>query len=147
MSDNDQFHNKAKILTSVDFNRSELALAGLRSKRDDFYVVWFAKVLGNWKAMVSTDLVDDQYWEVTYNGEKKEAYVDHYSKVSNHKYVDFLDESISEGRERRDRFRRETNQATVAKVQELHDAKVTNADIALQLGIDELTVHTLLKTQ
>lgn len=50
---------------------------------EDMYVVWFAKTLQNWKALVSTDVVDDHYFEVTYNGDKKEAYVDLYIKESN----------------------------------------------------------------
>ena len=85
--DNDRFHKKAKKLVARNFNTSHLAAGGLKADADNFYITWFAKVLGNWKAMVSTDLVDDQYWEVTYNGEKKEAYVDHYEKVSNQKYL------------------------------------------------------------
>lgn len=101
MSENEQFINKAKILTSVDFNRSHLSEGGLKTAKDDFYIVWFAKVLGNWKALVSTDVVDGQYWEVTYNGEKKEAYVDHYTKFSNRRYIDALDETPEEAKARR----------------------------------------------
>jgi hypothetical protein len=48
-----------------------------------FYVVWFSKVLGNWKALVSTDLISGHYWEVTYNGVKQETYVDTYVKSNN----------------------------------------------------------------
>lgn len=50
---------------------------------DDFYVVWFSKTLGNWKALVSTDVVDGHYFEVTHNGAKNETYVDWYTKQSN----------------------------------------------------------------
>ena len=49
----------------------------------ELYIVWFCKVLGNWKALISTDVWDGAYWEVTYNGEKKELYVDTYAKKSN----------------------------------------------------------------
>ena len=55
---------------------------------DDFYVVWFVKVLQNWKALVSTDVVPGLYFEVTYNGDKKETYVDWYTKRSNTVYKD-----------------------------------------------------------
>lgn len=51
---------------------------------EDFYVVWFAKTLGNWKALVSTDLVDGHYFEVTHNGNAQETYVDWYVKGTNH---------------------------------------------------------------
>lgn len=48
---------------------------------DDLYVVWFCKTLKNWKALVSTDLVKGVYFEVTYNGDKKETYLDKYGKA------------------------------------------------------------------
>jgi Family of unknown function (DUF6275) len=47
------------------------------------YVVWFAKTLGNWKALLSTTLSDGKYYELTYDGEKKTTYFDVYSKVDN----------------------------------------------------------------
>lgn len=50
---------------------------------DDVYIVWFCKVLQNWKALVSTVLPDGMYYEVTYNGDKKEVYLDAYKKFDN----------------------------------------------------------------
>lgn len=55
---------------------------------NDVYVVWFSKTLKNWKALVSTEKVDGLYYEVTYNGDKKETYVDVYAKISNTVYPD-----------------------------------------------------------
>ena len=52
---------------------------------DDVYIVWFCKVLQNWKALLSTTLPDGMYYEVTYNGEKKEVYLDAYKKFENQK--------------------------------------------------------------
>jgi len=49
----------------------------------DVYVVWFSKTLQNWKAMVSTTLPDQMYYEVTHNGDKKETYIDAYKKFQN----------------------------------------------------------------
>jgi hypothetical protein len=49
----------------------------------DVYVVWFAKVLQNWKVLISTTLPDGMYYEVTYNGDKGETYLDAYKKVDN----------------------------------------------------------------
>lgn len=57
--------------------------AGLVVSVHELYVVWFAKTLGNWKALISTDKVSGSYWEVTYNGAKNETYVDLYTKASN----------------------------------------------------------------
>lgn len=56
---------------------------------DDFYVVWFCKVLQNWKALISTDVVSGVYYEVTYNGDRCEAYIDTYSKERNIAVSDF----------------------------------------------------------
>lgn len=47
------------------------------------YVVWFAKTLQNWKALVSTNLPDGMYYEVTHNGDKGETYLDAYKKWDN----------------------------------------------------------------
>lgn len=49
----------------------------------DVYVVWFSKTLQNWKALLSTTLPDQMYYEVTYNGDKKETYIDAYKKLEN----------------------------------------------------------------
>lgn len=47
------------------------------------YIVWFCYILGGWKALVSTTLVDGRYYEVTHNGETDETYLDVYVKVFN----------------------------------------------------------------
>nr|DAK59142.1 MAG TPA: hypothetical protein [Caudoviricetes sp.] len=52
---------------------------------DDVYIVWFCKTLQNWKALASTTLPDGMYYEVTYNGDKKEVYLDAYKKFDNQK--------------------------------------------------------------
>lgn len=51
--------------------------------KDDVYVVWTCKTLQNNKALLGTTLPDGMYYEITYNGDKKEAYFDVYSKVAN----------------------------------------------------------------
>lgn len=48
------------------------------------YVVWFAYILGGWKALCSTDIPDGRYYEVTYSKEKNVAFLDVYVKVENH---------------------------------------------------------------
>lgn len=50
---------------------------------DDVYVVWSCKVLQNNKALLSTILPDGMYYEITYNGNKCETYVDAYKKFEN----------------------------------------------------------------
>ena len=48
-------------------------------------IVWFCKTLQNHKALVMSthNMFDHTYWEVTYNGDKNEYYVDEYTKKSN----------------------------------------------------------------
>lgn len=58
---------------------------------DNVFIVWFCKTLQNWKALVSTTLPDGMYYEVTYNGNKKEAYLDAYKKFENREIDKFPD--------------------------------------------------------
>lgn len=54
----------------------------------DTYVVWSCKTLQNWKALVSTNSPDGKYYEVTYDGDEKRAYLDIYYKLLNVEVVD-----------------------------------------------------------
>lgn len=47
---------------------------------DDVYIVIFTYILSNWKAMVSTTVPDDRYYEVTHNKDTGETYVHVYHK-------------------------------------------------------------------
>ena len=49
----------------------------------DVFVVWSCKTLQNNKALLSTTISDGMYYEVTYNGDKNEAYLDAYKKFEN----------------------------------------------------------------
>ena len=50
---------------------------------DKIYCVWMCKALQNNKALFSTSLHDGKYYECTFNGDKKELYVDVYVKLEN----------------------------------------------------------------
>jgi len=50
---------------------------------DNVFVVWSCKTLQNNKALLSTTLSDGMYYELTYNGDKKELYLDAYKKFEN----------------------------------------------------------------
>lgn len=49
----------------------------------DIFVVWFCFTLGNWKCLISTDMPDNKYYEVTYNKNTDETYLDVYEKTAN----------------------------------------------------------------
>ena len=50
---------------------------------DDVFIVWLCKTLQNAKALVSTTVHDGMYYELTYNGDKNEVYLDAYKKWEN----------------------------------------------------------------
>ena len=56
--------------------------------KDDVFMVWCCKTLQNVKALLSTPLSDGMYYEITYNGDKDEAYIDAYKKWENYKIED-----------------------------------------------------------
>lgn len=49
----------------------------------DVFVVWSCRTLQNSKALLSTSLKDGMYYECTFNGNKKEIYLDAYKKFEN----------------------------------------------------------------
>lgn len=77
----EQFIAKAKRLVN-DYVITHL------DKSDDItdftvYVVWYNFTLGNSKALLSTNLLDGMYYEITYNANKNEIYFDAYKKFEN----------------------------------------------------------------
>lgn len=68
---------------------------------EDLYTVQFTYILQNWKALISSDAWDDtSYFEVTYNAQKEEIYVDHYRKVANVCFPDDSDFTLAKLRAR-----------------------------------------------
>lgn len=75
--------NKAKKLVKDYYNSHVDATDNTILTENDVYIVWFSKTLQNWKALVSTNVSDGMYYEVTYNGDSKETYLDVYKKLDN----------------------------------------------------------------
>lgn len=77
----DDFQAKAKatLINYIDSHYSQ----DFEKPAFEVYIVWFVKVLQHWKALVCTDRPDGKYYELTYNGDKGETYVDEYDKTRN----------------------------------------------------------------
>lgn len=65
------------------FNENVEKTDGFKINKDNVFIVWFSKTLQNFKALVSTTISDGMYYELTYNGNRKELYLDAYKKREN----------------------------------------------------------------
>lgn len=80
--DSDRYLKKAKV-TVLNLHN---AVSDTKLTTNDLYIVWFVKGLQNWKALIATNVPGDGlYYEVTYNGDRHETYVDRY--IKSHNYV------------------------------------------------------------
>ena len=80
---NNDMQEKARKMVMDYFNSHVDVTDGIQITMEDVFIVWFSKTLQNWKALVSTTVPDGQYYEITYNGDKGEAYLDVYKKWEN----------------------------------------------------------------
>ena len=78
MNDTKMFIEKGKE-TIVKYMKEK----GKKITANDVYIVWLSKTLQNTKGLFSTNIPDGMYYELTYNGDKKELYFDAYKKVEN----------------------------------------------------------------
>lgn len=63
---------------------SQARMQDVKLVYESLNIVWFCKTLQNHKALImsTNEQFDHTYWEVTYNGDKDEYYVDKYVKKS-----------------------------------------------------------------
>ena len=47
----------------------------------EVFIVWKCKTLQNWKYLISSNLLDLRYYELTYDGDQNRWYVDIYTKI------------------------------------------------------------------
>ncbi len=80
---NDEMLDLCKEVVVNYFNENVEKTDGLKINKDSVFIVWFSKTLQNFKALVSTTVSDGMYYELTYNGDKKELYLDAYKKREN----------------------------------------------------------------
>lgn len=86
---NDDFIRICKEVIVDYFNTNKDKSDDIRIDIDDVFIVWSCKTLQNNKALVSTTVSDGMYYELTYNGDKKELYLDAYKKWQNICIKDF----------------------------------------------------------
>ena len=81
---NDEFMKISQQAVMDYFNgRSDCTDKTGKICEKDVFIVWMCKTLQNHKALLSTTVPDGMYYEVTYNGDKGELYLDAYKKWEN----------------------------------------------------------------
>lgn len=80
---NDKFEKLCKTTVVDYFNNRVEKTDDKTITENDVFIVWISKVLQNNKALVSTTVSDGMYYELTYNGDKNELYLDAYKKWEN----------------------------------------------------------------
>ena len=88
MTRNDEMMNTAKQIVVDYFNAHRDVTDDFIITKDNVFVVWFCKTLQNWKALVSTEVSDGMYYEITHDGDRKQTYVDVYKKWENYTVKD-----------------------------------------------------------
>jgi hypothetical protein len=87
----DLFLRLATNLVVNYFNsRADVTDKNGKITKENVFVVWNCKTLQNNKALLSTTAPDGMYYEVTYNGDKDEMYLDAYKKWENQVIPDVL---------------------------------------------------------
>lgn len=80
---NDEMFRLIKEVVVEYFNEELEKTDNTNITEDNVYIVWFSKTLQNFKALASTTISDGMYYEITYNGDKGELYLDAYKKWKN----------------------------------------------------------------
>ena len=78
-----EYLQKCKEIVAEYTNEHLDKTDGKHISSDDVFVVWYCKSLQNHKALLSTTIFDGMYYELTYNGDKNEVYLDAYRKWEN----------------------------------------------------------------
>lgn len=83
--DSREFEKLVKKYVAEYFNEYVGATINCLIGQDDIFIVWSCKTLQNNKAIASGYLPQSlcMLFEVTYNGDKKEIYIDAYTKDNN----------------------------------------------------------------
>ena len=81
-----EFREKAIDMVIESYNELLGVTADYPLTDEDVYIVWMCSILGNNKALLSTNVIDGMYYEVTYNQNHDELYIDCYKKLIHKEY-------------------------------------------------------------
>jgi hypothetical protein len=81
----DRFLTLAKELVVDNYNRHHDSGRTPPLTMGDVFIVWFVKTLENWKAVVGSSVLRGLLYEVSYNGEESEAYIEIFKKINSTK--------------------------------------------------------------
>lgn len=83
--ESEEFLNECKYRICYDHNDKVDTLKGENDfiQKEDIHCVWFSKTLQNFKGLFIPIPLNGKYYECTYNGIKKELYLDVYKKEDN----------------------------------------------------------------
>lgn len=84
--DSDNFIRIARMLVTDYVSPTEDNYISLDFINETTFVVWSSKTLQNNKALIGVNIGEGLYFEVTYNGDKEELYLDAYKKEENQAY-------------------------------------------------------------
>ena len=84
--DSKEFMEKAKDMVIEYYNNLVEITDNYQLKEEDVYIVWMCSTLGNNKALLSTNIVDGMYYEITYDNNCNTFYFDAYKKWSHQEY-------------------------------------------------------------
>lgn len=79
------------VLNDMDYDALSIVAGYIKEHLDksdpapyfDLFIVWKCKTLQNFKCLISSTIHDGMYYELTYNGDKQEWYLDAYKKFEN----------------------------------------------------------------
>lgn len=79
------------VLNAMDYDALSIVAGYIKEHLDksdpdpyfELFIVWKCKTLQNFKFLISSTIHDGMYYELTYNGDKQEWYLDAYKKFEN----------------------------------------------------------------
>ena len=84
--DESEFREKCIDMVIEYYNNLVEITDNYQIKETDVYIVWMCSILGNNKALLSTNVPDGMYYEITYDISSNTFYFDAYKKWNHQEY-------------------------------------------------------------